>query len=95
MEDAFRNYLKKQNLADNTIRDYVFWVKSVMKREKLTDWWFLAAKINVIYVKYERGGEEADFGANGNRSCNSGLKKFKEYVNQMPSEIRAIINKLN
>ncbi|MCM1197151.1 MAG: hypothetical protein NC310_08825 [Roseburia sp.] len=95
MEEAFRQFLQKQKLADNTIRDYVYWVKRVMKREELTDWWFLAAKINVVYVKYERGGEEAEFGEKGNRSCINGLKKFKEYFNQMPSEIRAIINKLN
>lgn len=95
MEQAFYDYLKKRKYAENTINCYVYWVRRVMKREKLTAWWFLAAKINVIYVKYERGGGEAYFGENGNRSCINGLKKFKEYINQMPSEFRDIINQIN
>ena len=53
MEEAFRQFLQKQKLANNTIRDYVYWVKRVMEKESLTDWYLLAAKINMVYVKYE------------------------------------------
>lgn len=95
MEQAFYDYLKKRKYAENTIHYYIYWVKRVIEREKLTNWWFLAAKINMICVKYDRGGEEAEFGEKGKLACINGLKRFKEYLNSIPSEFRDIINQLN
>lgn len=62
-------------------QDYAFRVAHICKIENI-GWETLAANINVILPKYERGGEQKEQGKRSHESYINALKYFRLYVGE-------------
>lgn len=75
----FYTYLTNKKYAENTKRQYTYYVKRVAEWENI-DLKDLAEQIDVIRPKYDKGGIFQDRGQIGKATVINALKRFSEYV---------------
>ena len=87
MKKKFEDYLiekgYKQYTKDgkpSTVYDYVKRVESVCNNEGC-DWDALANNISIIVQKYDKGGQNEDFGSKSHDAVINALKRFRDFIN--------------
>lgn len=87
-EKDFEEYLRKKGYSEctksgkpSTVYDYPKRIKKICERKDLQSLNELAEKIHIIVQKYDKDGEESDYGAQSNKAYINVLKRFQEFTN--------------